>query len=140
MTAASNFVWSRTAAIVFFVRGAILIRVAVSNPALKSVGRIALQRVATPVPRTMNRADGLMAALADTDARIGCAMRLLEADVGGPTAQAAMRARCHAILQDLETATQLVTALIPLSPALRDFLEDRARSIGEQRRRVQALL
>jgi hypothetical protein len=112
----------------------------VSNPALKQVGRIALHRVATPVPRTMGRADALMTALADTEARIGCAMRLLEADIGGPTALAALRARCYAILQDLDTATQLITALIPLSPSRREFFDERGRSIGEQRRRMQALL
>lgn len=111
-----------------------------SNPALKSVGRIALQRVATPAPRTVSRSDALMGALADTEARIGCGMRLLEADVGGPTAQAALRARCHALLQDLDTAMQLVTALIPMMPSMREFLDGRARSIAEQRKRVQALV
>jgi hypothetical protein len=112
----------------------------VSNPALKSVGRITLQRVATPAPRTVNRTDSMMAALADTEARIGCGMRLIEVDIGGPTALAALQARCVAILQDLDTAMQLVTALLPLMPSLQDFLEQRARSIAVQRKRVQALL
>ena len=112
----------------------------VSNPALKPVGRIPLQRVATPAPRTLSRTDAMMSALADTEARIGCGMRLIEVDIGGPTALAALRARCVAILQDLDTATQLVTALLPLMPSMHDFLDGRARSIDVQRKRVQALL
>ena len=112
-----------------------------SNPALKAVSRIQLQRVATPAPRTFGRADALLYALADTDARIGCAYRLLknDADDMGRLDRPAFVARARAVLFDLELATQLVTALTPLKPQ-DEWLRSRARSIVDQRRAIEALI
>jgi hypothetical protein len=112
-----------------------------SNPALK-VTRIALHRVATPVPKTRSRAETILLALADTDARIGCAMRLFVADAAmwGRIDLCAFHARGEALLHDLETATQLVTALLPLEAERERWLRDRARGIDEQRRQVERLL
>lgn len=106
-----------------------------SQPALKAVTRIALHRVATPVPRTMTRRDALVQALADTDARIGLAYGLLsnDAEQMARLDWPAFRARVDALLMDLETSTELVTALIPLSPAEETRLHERARRLGDQR-------
>jgi hypothetical protein len=114
----------------------------VSNPALKAVTRIALHRVATPVPQTRSRAEALLITLADTDARIGCAYRLLIADAMEPARldRPAFVARAHAILLDLELATQLVTALLPLKQNEDEWLHDRAKSIGEQRKKIEGLI
>ena len=111
-----------------------------SNPALKAVSRIQLQRVATPAPRTRTRAEALLYTLADTDARIGCAYRLLMHDANELVRldRPAFAARCQALLLDLDLATQLVTALMPLQPT-QDWLHDRARSIVQQRRTIEAL-
>jgi hypothetical protein len=125
-----------------------------SNPAL--VTRIALRRVPTPAPKTRSRTETIWTVLADTDARIGCAMRMLVADAAifaisdregslvDDSAAAVIRgaflARGQALLLDLETAMQLVTALQPLDPAQARWLRDRALAIPEQRRRVEMLL
>jgi hypothetical protein len=114
----------------------------VSNPALKAVSRIHLQRVATPVPHTRSRAEALLLTLADTDARIGCAYRLLLADAMEPARldRPAFIARAHALLLDLDLATQLVTALMPLKQNEDEWLHDRAKSIGDQRQKIEALM
>ncbi|MGZ3439838.1 MAG: hypothetical protein ACXVDD_09985 [Polyangia bacterium] len=106
-----------------------------SQPALKALTRIALHRVATPVPRTMTRRDALMQALRDTDSRITLAYALLADDAENLSRLdwPAFRARVGALLFDLETSTELVTALIPLSPAEETRLQERARRIGDQR-------
>ena len=112
-----------------------------SNPALKAVTRIQLQRVATPVPHTRSRAEALLLTLADTDARVGCAYRLLIADATsrrGSTAPRSWRARRRCCF-DLDLATQLVTALLPLKQNQDEWLHDRAKSIGEQRKKIEAL-
>ena len=113
-----------------------------SNPALKAVSRIQLHRVATPAPQTRSRADAILYTLADTDARIGCAYRLLMADAAQPTRidRPAFVARGHALLFDLDLATQLVTALMPLKQNADEWLHDRARSIGDQRKKIEALI
>jgi hypothetical protein len=107
----------------------------VSQPALKAITRIALHRVATPVPRTMSRRDALAMALADTEARIELAYQLLSRD----SAQIsrldwpAFAARVEALLHDLDTSTELLTALMPLNPAEETTLHERAQRIGEKR-------
>jgi hypothetical protein len=113
-----------------------------SNPALKAVTRIQLQRVATPVPQTRSRAEALLLTLADTDARVGCAYRLLIADAQEPARldRPAFVARARALLLDLDLATQLVTALMPLKQNQDEWLHDRAKSIGEQRKKIEALI
>ena len=113
-----------------------------SNPALKAVSRIQLHRVATPAPQTRSRADALLYTLADTDARIGCGYRLLLADANEPSRidRPAFVARCHALLFDLDLATSLVTALMPLKQNQDEWLHDRARSIGDQRKKIEALI
>ncbi len=113
-----------------------------SNPALKAVSRIQLQRVATPVPHTRSRAEALLITLADTDARIGCGYRLLLGDAMEPARldRPAFVARGHALLFDLDLATQLVTALLPLKQNEDEWLHDRARSIGDQRQKIEALI
>lgn len=112
-----------------------------SNPALKAVSRITLQRVATPVPHTRSRADALLYTLGDTEARIGCGFRLLMQDAAAPSRidRPAFVARAHALLFDLDLATQLVTALMPLKPD-EPWLRDRNKSIGEQRHKIHALI
>jgi hypothetical protein len=107
----------------------------VSQPALKAVTRIALNRVATPVPRTMTRRDALVQALGDTDARIALLYGLLADDAANLARLdwPAFRARVGALLFDLDTSTELVTALIPLSPAEETRLHERAQRIGDQR-------
>lgn len=112
-----------------------------SNPALKAVTRIQLQRVATPAPRTRSRADALLYTLADTDARIGCGYRLLMSDANalGRVDRPAFVARAQAIVFDLELAMQLVTALMPLKPS-EEWLRDRARSIVAQRQTIERLI
>lgn len=112
-----------------------------SNPALK-VTRIALHRVATPVPKTRSRVETLWLALADTDARIGCALRMLTADamIIDRLDRCAFLARGHALLQDLETAMTLVTALQPLDPSKAPWLVERGAALTDQRRRVEMLL
>ena len=82
-----------------------------SQPALKAVTRIALQRVATPVPRTMTRRDALVMTLADTDNRIALSYGLLAYDAANLAKLdwPAFRARVDALLFDLETSTELVT-------------------------------
>ncbi len=137
MTALSYLLVSRTAAIVF-LDGAAILSVEIprmSQPALKAVTRLALHRVATPVPRTMSRRDALAAALADTDARIALAYDLLARDAANLARLdwPAFRARVGALLLDLDTSTELVTALIPLSPAEEPTLHERAQRIGDKR-------
>lgn len=112
-----------------------------SNPALKAVSRITLHRVATPVPHTRSRADALLYTLGDTEARIGCGFRLLMQDAAAPARidRPAFVARAHALLFDLDLATQLVTALMPLNPD-QPWLRDRSQTIGEQRRKIHALI
>jgi hypothetical protein len=107
----------------------------VSQPALKAVTRIALHRVATPVPRTMTRRDALVMTLADTDNRIALSYGLLAYDAANLAKLdwPAFRARVDALLFDLETSTELVTALIPLSPAEETRLRERAQRLGDQR-------
>jgi hypothetical protein len=107
----------------------------VSQPALKAVTRISLHRVATPVPRTMTRRDALVQSLGDCDARIALAYGLLARDAAdlGRLDWPAFRARVDSLLLDLDTSTELVTALIPLSPAEETRLHERARRLGDQR-------
>ena len=83
----------------------------------------------------MSRRDALAAALADTDARIALSYGLLAADAANLARLdwPAFRARLDALLFDLDTSTELVTALIPLSPAEETKLHARAQRIGDQR-------
>jgi hypothetical protein len=107
----------------------------VSQPALKAVSRIALHRVATPVPRTMSRRDALAMALVDTEARIELAYTLLAGDAADLARLdwPAFRARVDALLFDLDTSTELLTALIPLCAAEETTLHERAQRVGEKR-------
>ncbi|HEX8951044.1 MAG TPA: hypothetical protein VF945_04330 [Polyangia bacterium] len=113
-----------------------------SQPALKAITRISLHRVATPVPRTMSRRDAFVAALADSDARIEFAYALLAGDAQQLALLdwPAFRARVAALLFDLDTATELVTALIALSPSDETTLHERAQRIGEKRVALQRWL
>ena len=106
-----------------------------SQPALKAITRISLHRVATPVPRTMSRRDALAAALAEADARIELSYGLLARDAVALARLdwPAFRARVDALLYDLDTSTEVITALIPLSPAEETRLQERAQRIGQQR-------
>ncbi|MDB4965489.1 MAG: hypothetical protein JWN44_1178, partial [Myxococcales bacterium] len=88
-----------------------------SQPALKAITRLPLKRVATPAPRTISRLDALTAALAEADLRVEYAWTLLWRDarklelLDWP----AFASRVHALLHDLETSTELLTAMIPIS-------------------------
>jgi hypothetical protein len=107
----------------------------VSQPALKAITRIALQRVATPVPRTMSRHDALALGLVEADARIELAYALLARDAADLARLdwPAFRARVEALLYDLDTSTELLTALIPLIPAEESRLHERAQRVGDKR-------
>ncbi len=113
-----------------------------TQTALKAVTRIALQRVATPVPRTISRLEQLQAALFEADARIEICWGLLSRDAKQLSRLdwPAFAARVQALLLDLDTATELLTAMIPLSPAQECALQDRARVVGERRLQVQRWL
>ena len=89
------------------------VRTNLSQPALKAITRISLHRVATPVPRTMSRRDALAAALADADARIEIAFALLARDATelARLDWPAFRARVDALLYDLDTSPEVITAL-----------------------------
>jgi hypothetical protein len=114
----------------------------VSQTALKPLSRIALQRVATPAPRTVSRLEQMQRALAETDARINVAWTLLWRDAThlGRLDWPAFAARVHALLQDLDTAMELLTAMISLSPAQECALQERARVVGQRRQQVQRWL
>ena len=83
----------------------------------------------------MSRRDALAMSLVDTEARIELAYGLLARDafelprLDWP----AFRARVEALLFDLDTSTELLTALIPLSPAEETTLHERAQRVGEKR-------
>jgi len=111
------------------------LRTNVSQPALKAITRISLHRVATPVPRTMSRRDALAVGLADAEARVDLAYGLLANDATElPRLDwPAFRSRVEALLLDLDTATEMMTALIPLSPGEETKLQERAQRIGEKR-------
>lgn len=106
-----------------------------SQPALKAITRISLHRVATPVPRTMSRREALLQALVDADARIALSYGLLARDAAelARLDWPAFRARVEALLYDLDTSTEVITALIPLSTGEETQLHDRAQRVGEQR-------
>ncbi len=111
------------------------VRTTVSQPALKAITRISLHRVATPVPRTMSRRDALSIGLAEADARIELAYSLLAQDAAqlARLDWPAFRARVEALLFDLDTSTELLTALIPLSPGEETRLHERAQRMGDRR-------
>lgn len=109
-----------------------------SQRALKAVGRVALVKVPTPAPRTVSHAEWLLGQLADADARIWAAYTLLERDAADMARLdwPAFAARVQALLYDLDTAKEIIVALLPLSPRHECFLQERAERLGE--RRVQA--
>ena len=110
-------------------------RTTVSQPALKAITRISLHRVATPVPRTMSRREALATALGDADARIELAYSLLARDAADLARLdwPAFRARVEALLYDLDTSTEVITALIPLSVGEETTLQERAQRIADKR-------
>jgi hypothetical protein len=120
----------------------VILATKMSQPALRVVSRIALQRVATPVPRTISRLDALKSALVETDARIEAAWTLLWRDATevGRLDWPAFAARVQALLMDLDGASELLTAMISLSPARECELSDRARLVEERRHHVNRWL
>jgi hypothetical protein len=113
-----------------------------SQPALKAITRLPLKRVATPAPRTISRLDALAAALAEADVRVEYAWTLLwrDAQKVEQLDWPAFASRVQALLHDLETTTELITAMIPLSGAAECTLRDRARMVGERRVQLQRWL
>lgn len=111
------------------------VRTNVSQPALKAITRISLHRVATPVPRTMSRREALALGVADAEARIELAYALLAQDARqlARLDWPAFRARVEALLFDLDTVTELLSALVPLSPGEETKLHGQAQRIGDQR-------
>ncbi|HEX6839112.1 MAG TPA: hypothetical protein VF334_21180 [Polyangia bacterium] len=83
----------------------------------------------------MSRRDALAIGLAEAEARIELAYSLLAADAANVARLdwPAFRSRVEALLLDLETATELMTALIPLSPGEEPKLQERSQRMGEQR-------
>jgi hypothetical protein len=94
------------------------------------------------VPRTISRLDQLQLALIETDARIDMSWSLLWRDAQQlPRLDwPAFAARVHALLHDLDTTTELITAMIPLSPARECELQDRAKVVGDRRLQLQRWL
>jgi hypothetical protein len=91
----------------------------------------------------MSRREALAIGLADAEQRIALAYTLLAHDAGD-LAQLdwpAFRARVEALLFDLDTAMELVTAMIAASPAGEDGkLREHARRLGDQRVQLQRWL
>src|SRR4051794_2088240 len=106
-----------------------------SQPALKAITRLPLKRIATPAPRTISRLDALAAAVAEADLRVDYAWSLLWRDAHKLETLdwPAFASRVQALLHDLETTTELITAMIPLSGAAECTLKDRARVVADRR-------
>ena len=83
----------------------------------------------------MSRRDALAMGLADAEARVELAYALLASDAKElPRLDwPAFRSRVEALLLDLDTATEMMTALIPLSGGEETKLHERAQRIGEKR-------
>ncbi len=83
----------------------------------------------------MSRREALAIGLAEADARIELAYALLAQDATNLARLdwPAFRARVEALLFDLDTVTELLTALIPLSPGEETKLQERAQRSGDQR-------
>jgi len=90
----------------------------------------------------MSRRDALAIGLADAEQRIALAYTLLAHDAADLSLVdwQAFRARVEALLFDLETATELVTAMIAVSPDEAGKLRDQSRRLGEQRVQLQRWL
>ena len=83
----------------------------------------------------MSRREALAIGLADAEQRIALAYSLLAHDAAD-LAQldwASFRPRVEALLFDLETATELVTAMIAVSPGEEGKLREHAHRLGDQR-------
>jgi hypothetical protein len=83
----------------------------------------------------MSRREALSIGLADANARIELAYSLLANDAAqlARLDWPAFRSRVDALLLDLETSTELLTALVHVSPGEEATLQARAHRIGEQR-------
>jgi hypothetical protein len=109
-----------------------------SQPALKSVGRITLNRVPTPVPRTLSRLQVLLMHLADADARLELGYELLRRDAEAIERldRPAFLARVRAFVQDLDVAGELVSQIALASEAHEAQMRTRGKILGEYRQRV----
>ena len=109
-----------------------------SQPALKAVGRVTLQRVPTPVPRTLSRLEVLLAHLDDAEARIALGYDLLRRDAAEIERldRPAFAARVTAFVQDLDVAAELVKQIAQASAPHEAQMRTRAKILGEQRQRV----
>lgn len=110
-----------------------------SQPALKPVGRVVLNRVLTPVPRTRSRAEIARELLADTDARINFGFELLELDAEFLARQdrPAFGARVNAFLQDLAYAFELLQAIEHFAPDGARDLYPRHQELADKRAQAQ---
>ena len=83
----------------------------------------------------MSRREALATALADADARIELSYSLLARDAQqlARLDWPAFRARVEALLYDLDTSTEVITALIPLSAGEETTLHERAQRVGDKR-------
>ncbi len=83
----------------------------------------------------MSRRDALASALVDSDARVDFAFALLAKDAENLARLdwPAFRARVEALLFDLDTSSELLTALMPLCPAEETRLHERAQRVGDRR-------
>jgi hypothetical protein len=83
----------------------------------------------------MSRREALAIGLADAEQRIALAYTLLAHDAADLASVdwPAFRARVEALLFDLDTATELVTAMIVVSQGEDGKLREQARRLGDQR-------
>ena len=90
----------------------------------------------------MSRRDALAVGLGEAEARIELAYSLLATDAAQVARLdwPAFRSRVEALLLDLETATELMTALIPLSPGEEPKLQQRSQRIADQRAQLHRWL
>ena len=113
-----------------------------SQPALKPVGRVILNRIPTPVPRTRSRAEIARELLADADARIGLACELLELDAEflGGRDRPAFAARVVAFMHDVAHAVELVQAIEHFAPDGGRDLYARHQELADLRARAEGWL
>lgn len=119
-----------------------ILNASMSQPALKPVGRVTLNRVPTPVPRTRSRSEIARELLADSDARVKLGFDLLEVDAEflGHDERPAFAARVAAFMLDLDHALELLQAIEHFSPDGARDLYPRHQELADKRAQAQRWL